>query len=422
MKAMMRPPLAMLLVCLCGAGCADTNREGTPAFALVDSGGVPIASNSADAIRDAPRRVLREDVRIGTVDGPLEEAFVGMLDVGVDGEGTVFVADLAARTVHVFDAGGVWLGRFGRPGDGPGEFPNEILRMATGRDTILLLDRFRLHLFTTDRRHLHTTEQKAAGNEIVPTLGPGADGWVVGRSESTRPSGETDRIRQDTFRVRPVNVETGAPGAPLIEIPAGRRWYFDDLFRSWPQYLAPEPRAAVRENGEIFVTDGLTYDVAIHSPDGTLARRVRGGVTPPPLGPEATDEAVDRMTAYYDSAGAQFRPLRDGVIQSAGALGPAPARPIPGRLLVAANGSILLERRDLDPDPFMRARADSTTWDVLDAEGRIEGRIVLGPRVDPEQFTGDALYTVERDDLDVRYVVKYGLVPPEGAARPRTAR
>ena len=66
-----------------------------------------------------------------------------------------------------------------------------------------------------------------------------------------------------------------------------------------------------------------------------------------------------------------------------------------------------MERLDLDDEPF--EDGDDTAWDLIDASGRIAGRVALAARVTPQYFTGTHVYAVARDDDDVQYLVRYRL-------------
>jgi hypothetical protein len=82
-------------------------------------------------------------------------------------------------------------------------------------------------------------------------------------------------------------------------------------------------------------------------------------------------------------------------------------RPIFGRLIISPEGRFLAERVDLDPHPL--ANGDSATWDVFGNDGKIQGRLVTGPRLRPRAFEGDYLFAVLLDENDVPCVVKYRL-------------
>jgi len=70
------------------------------------------------------------------------------------GNGVWYVLDEAAPTVHMLDAGGAWLGNFGRAGEGPGELLRP-MAIAVGRGAVAVADagRGRMHLYGPDGRY-----------------------------------------------------------------------------------------------------------------------------------------------------------------------------------------------------------------------------------------------------------------------------
>lgn len=79
-----------------------------------------------------------------------DDVFFGRMvdNIAVDDSGRVFIADLEENTVHTFDSDGSYLRRFGRSGQGPGEF-EFISDLAIGGGAIHILEplRFRITLF-----------------------------------------------------------------------------------------------------------------------------------------------------------------------------------------------------------------------------------------------------------------------------------
>jgi hypothetical protein len=52
----------------------------------------------------------------------------------------------------------------------------------------------------------------------------------------------------------------------------------------------------------------------------------------------------------------------------------------------------------------------SYDWDVFDGEGRYLGVVPMPPRFTPRVFLGDKIYGVQRDEVDVQYVVRVRVV------------
>ena len=93
---------------------------------------------------------------LGTRHGP-GAPFNAPCDVAFAPNGEIYVADgYANARIHRFDAKGMLLGGWGRPGRGPGEFctPHSIWVLADGRVLVCDRDNSRLQAFTADGRHL----------------------------------------------------------------------------------------------------------------------------------------------------------------------------------------------------------------------------------------------------------------------------
>jgi hypothetical protein len=93
----------------------------------------------------------------------------------------------------------------------------------------------------------------------------------------------------------------------------------------------------------------------------------------------------------------------------------APNYPAFAQMLEGPRGSILVqliepvsslsaeERENFD---FTSGSMGSRNWDVFDDQGRYLGVLAMPLRFQPVEFRGDEIYGVQRDELDVQYVVK----------------
>lgn len=135
----------------------DTNRNGvsvSPGTRHPTPENVPEAYPPDLALResrDASERVFLEgidadSVVLGVLEGEHHEMFGYIEDVATDGLETVYVLDSEYKEVRAFDVNGSFLGSFGGPGAGPGEFrsPREIA--VSGR-TVFVIDGWWVHAF-----------------------------------------------------------------------------------------------------------------------------------------------------------------------------------------------------------------------------------------------------------------------------------
>jgi len=65
---------------------------------------------------------LEEELRIGVLQGESPELFGDVGSLTADRNGAIYIADFQSAEIRVFDADGGFLRRFGRRGEGPGEF------------------------------------------------------------------------------------------------------------------------------------------------------------------------------------------------------------------------------------------------------------------------------------------------------------
>lgn len=389
----------LMFVLLVGAasGCDSGAGDGAVEFEVRDSSGVRVAVNPSAHASEAPTHVLEEAVRIGAVSGSEEEEFGFLMDLAVGDSGEIYGLDSGKRAVRVFSPKGEFLREFGGPGEGPGEFDNELLRISVALDTVVVQDRLRFHLFDPQGEHIGTVGQQITGNMIPPVLDRGAGQWLLGQVELTPSISETQRTVRDTFRIRPLDLIEGRAGRPIIERPSKRRRYLSNMGQSRVQWMGPEVAAAVRANGEIYLVDGDEYTILVFSPEGELVRKTHAGVDRIRLGEEDLEQAISESTYGFGE-----EEVRD--------LGAPAFLPVVGRLLVSPNGQVLIHRRDLSESAGDEAERFGI-WDLLDADGRIVGRITIDENVRPLVLTDSHLYTITRDELDVQYIVGYQIVP-----------
>ncbi len=67
-------------------------------------------------------RIIKEDLRIGAVEGNGRDVFSSVTGVAVDKSGSVYVLDHIGQEIRVFDSTGTFKFAFGRLGEGPAEF------------------------------------------------------------------------------------------------------------------------------------------------------------------------------------------------------------------------------------------------------------------------------------------------------------
>lgn len=140
------------------------------------------AEEPADHLVTEWRRIesFPEALRIGQLDGPLEETFGEITDVIVRDDGAILVLDGLASAVRVFDSNGEFLETVGGSGRGPGEFMSPVgIAVDSDHQRLLVVDITRsLSVFERDGEEYEFVTRAslpAAPNDVCA----GAGGMAV---------------------------------------------------------------------------------------------------------------------------------------------------------------------------------------------------------------------------------------------------
>lgn len=421
------------------AGC-DTDGIGTSdtLYSVTDSAGVEVVTNGWVGPWGPDPLAPVEVVRIGVVEGDEPYQFAGIRSMAVDAEDRIWVGNNQTGTVRAFDHDGVFLREFGGRGDGPGEF--------------ISLD------------VLHTTDE---GIAVIDWQAGGrvgqfdAEGRLLDSWSSTRPDGSRLQVSHWTPRGWLAIDATTPDRRPLPPGTPDTTWrafqYLDDdrelvdeprfdlppsvLYasdgesgRDWGLFGHQSPNA-VDGSGRLYQAHGGDYRIEVFSPEGELVRRIERPFDPIPLGADDVEAhlavAEPHMRAQAEAMGvsptAQVERYSERFEQQARL--PMPDhRGVTGRLLVDHAGGFWIERLDhIDPawqwfermfrmpvgdSPIEHGPPDfANLWEVFDADGRFLGAVELPVRFEAHVVDGLRVTGVERDELDVEYVVSYRVQP-----------
>jgi len=140
-----------------------------------DSAGISIVMNEVPS--SSVRWAISSEpvVRIGTLDGESMTLLAGITSGMVLPDGRIVLANQHPLEVRVFGADGTPLAKFGREGQGPGEFQHDITQMKVlGGDSIALLNgRINVLVFGLDG-----TYQRSIPGPLKHGLFPGAAFWL----------------------------------------------------------------------------------------------------------------------------------------------------------------------------------------------------------------------------------------------------
>lgn len=403
----MRRLIAVAMVS--AAGCSADSRVAREwAGTVYDSARVTVVANPVAGLwTEATAWRLEEELRIGVVDGDPMREFGSIAGLAVDDDGRIYVLDSMAREIRIFDPDGRFVSAFGQRGSGPGELnsPSSVL---IGRgDTILVPD---------------------VGNGRVQRFLP--DGSPAGHSPMDLARGfplswaTRDGLLLEELRPHPSSTSGGAPPA-LVLLRDGGGQVVDTLlemeesgalqYRNGMAHMvafSPEPRWTLLEGGRLASGRLSAYRLEMRDPSGRLERVVTKSFERKPLRDSDRRALRERIRASYGRG--PLSAEREHMIRTMefGTHFPAFAN-----LFGGPHGTLWVQRAlqvsSFKPDEmasFGLHAIAAPEYDIFDREGRYLGTMTPPRGFDPKLARREHLYGVQRDDLDVQYVVRLRVV------------
>jgi hypothetical protein len=416
----MRKVIAVALV----VGLAGCSRAGGGARwegTVRDSAGIQIVQNTAVGMwRPEDRWTVTEALRIGTAEGEPEYQF-GQINaagsLGVASDGRIVMLDAQGRHLKVFSADGQYERTIGGPGGGPGEIGNAAqssMLMAPG-DTIVMVDfgNQRVNLYLLDGTYVRSFAiNLAAGFPFRWELS--RDGRIVVQFRKLDFTGTA--ATPDTMDVIAVQNLDGTVGDTLMRVPSGKTIQFSGGMPEW-NFFVPEPLWALWGDRILHAVNN-NYRIGIYGPGPSLERIIEKPFTLTPV-TEADQEPFKRalQKAIVDQGAPA--PFAAQLVDTR--MHFAPNYPAFAQMLEGPFGAILVqfvqpiaslsdeERETFD---FASGSLASRLWDVFDPEGRYQGALEMPLGFQPIRFQGDKIYGIQKDNLDVQYIVVLSVARP----------
>lgn len=398
---------ALVLASIALASCAPAEDEGAP-----------------DPFGAEPWEVVPE-LRIGAVDDPTYAfGYVGSMAIAPDG--AIFSAHPQETEVRRWTPDGEADGRIGREGEGPGEF-QRVSRTGFFGDTIWVWDsrQYRVSYFGPDGTFARSVSPKfemgrvreGASTSHPRPSAPFPDGTFYG----SEPSWSQAVALGDLTQVAHVHLDVDGTVLDTLYVQAQGKPDVLGLLRPNNQggTFGPQPYG----DGDLMSVD----------PDGealfVLQRRAWGGEGSAELHVlklSVTGDTIFRRSVEYEP-----RPLTDAEVDSAltaravgmhsfmsraeegltvakleermrEAMYVPDYHPPADDLVIGRDGTVWIRRTERGPD--------GREWWVLDRSGEPLARAVTPGGFGLSVADTDNLWGVERDELDVSYIVRYGVM------------
>lgn len=416
------PTLAILAVGAASLFACSSPESGSSFVTVTDSAGVEIVTHSEAALTTGASWGVSSIpiVGIGEGAGP-QTPLLRIVAVTPLGEGQVAVGTAVPPEVLIFGSGGNLLRRLGRAGDGPGEFITVASVVRLARDTVAVWDpyRRRVSIYATDGNlghelDLSTVAPIAAGNAGSTAFNSGytrllrtSSGDLVLFGEGAIGTAEEPGVVRPTLPTMRISRqgemlgEYGSfPGMEVV-LPSGL-----------PRPLAKRTYGTTVGEGVLVGTGEA--EVRQYGPSGLLERIVRW------------PDGDRTVTGPHLSRWTDFVAEQPEMAEMIAALPRADRFPAHAEILGSPSGPILvsdypgplgvwpLRREDDAPEPVRpRIRVPARPWSVYNTDGRMEARLETPEGFEPYSLSGDTIWGVFTDELDVESVRAYHVIRGE---------
>ncbi len=374
------------------------------------------AGSSADPFAADPWTLSGPDPRIGSMDDP-DYIFGFIVGLAVGPDGLLYTMHWREGTIRRWTQDGAPAGSIGRKGEGPGEFERPS-GMGFFGDSLWVWDseHYRVSYFGLDGEFLGSVSPKVdlGGRDENPARPdrPLRDGTFVGSSPAW-----SEGIARGTLTESPYE-RMDADGNRLARIWT-RRWEPRDVFALLfdggasfaGQPFGDGPMMSMDEHGFVVVDqrswtgDGeAVVTVTKINLDGDTLLTAAVPYDPVPLPSERFDSAVaarvERELGDPGPFSATESQIREAMYRPS-------HLPAIGGMFQADDGTIWLRRYD----PVESETGDRMNeWWILDAQGAPLARALTPVGLSIRVISADAVWGIERDELDVQYMVRYRLV------------
>ncbi len=395
--------LGALLITACSGGGAEW------AGTVTDSAGVTIVSNIDRGIWTAGTQwTVEEDLRVGALEGDPNYQFgqIGFMAVGSDGR--VFVPDAQAQQVKVFSPEGEYELSFGGPGGGPGELgPGALFVLRSAGDTILVPDMAnrRINRYAPDGSSIGSSPLEL--EKGLPMVYRSTTSGIV--AQQVRPLALPDLPARDSMDAIVLLAPDGSVTDTLIKFPSGGTI---SLAGSSPEInlYSPEPSWDIRDDLKVLYGRNEAYRIGLYSAGGQLERIITKPFQRRPVTDRDKRAVMESLEKLWGQAGVppELMPRLRALV-SFGEFFPAFAS-----IQAGPHGTTWIQhvRRasDLSDEQLENyniiEQSGAPDWDVFDSDGRFLGIVTMPDRFAPRVFSGDRVYGVWRDELDVQYLMR----------------
>lgn len=387
-------PLSLTPFAACGWDPDASARGWAGSIDTLESGRVVVENPETGVWKVGEGWNMAEEIRIGSADSEGPDMFGRVGQVLGDERGRMWVADVQAKEIRVFDVRGKHLRTMGRPGAGPGEF-GEIAGMDWGPDGRLwVLDNGNARFSVFDTAGKFVTSHPRRDAMMIAPWGGGFDAegrfYDVGSRMEAGGAAAPGRMRLALVRfsaaMEPADtllVPEPEREAPQFRVERGNSSWAASVPFTPSRVWARSPRT-----GGIWTGENDRFEIHQVTFKGDTVRTIRRESRPVPVTGAEREEALEGLKWFTDQGGKVDASLIPGT------------KPAYTTLMEDDWGYLWVRAA--------RAADEPARYDIFDREGRYLG--ATGPAEGSVRLTsvrGDYAYGIVLDEMDVPYVVRY---------------
>jgi hypothetical protein len=416
-------PIALLILAVASCGIERSTPSDPTWEAIHDTidGTVVVRTVSGSVWGDTA--TLMPEVTIGVLDGPEEYMFAGIRAVTPGPDGTIYVSDPRVPALRAYNPDGTHRATFGREGSGPGEYrrPDGGLGvLSDGR--VLLRDpaNARINVYSPQGEPLDTWRIRGGAftsRRMVTDTADNAYTMILLDFED-----DNLEFRSGLLQIHPDGTEGDTLEAPDsgfedIEVMAT---FEGSVMVDWVPFT-PREHSTLSPLGYFIQGVSTEYAFTLHRSSEPPLRIEREFRPVPVLDAESGEEEA-RITRDMRTTDPTWRWNGPSI----------PDRKPPYRRIYAGEHGriwVLLHQEGYevddpgfdptDPQAVPHRWREPILFDVFEADGRYLGpvRAPTGLAQSPAPFfSGDRVWGVVRDELDVQRVVRFRVEHPAGAS------
>lgn len=413
---MFRPTSLAIVVGVAACTSPSVDWHGT----ITDSAGVQIVTNPEEGLWPSGAGwTVREELRIGTVEGEAEYQFgeIGYLAPGSDG--TIFVLDTQGQRVRVYSPSGEYLRTMGRPGNGPGELgvlvAGQAFVLLGPGDTVLVPDNANQRVSRWTATGEYAGSFRLDFQQGLPfTWAVTPDGLLAEHVRPVSFTGGGDAPDDSHDFILLIGTD-GTVTDTVITFPSGKSISFTGGLPEWTIFT-PETSWSITETGHLVLGRSDEYRLREYDASGALIRIITR-----PWEPRLVSEQDKRAVRDFFRKILREQPgvppaFADQLVDNNVHFGEY--LPAFGRIVAGPDGTIWVQHvrsaagmtdEQLATMNFIED-VGAPDWNVLDRQGRYLGVVTMPDRFAPRVIVGDRIYGVWRDELDVQYAMVLSIV------------